>query len=93
MPVLDSTAPAVPLPGQDRQTAATCALGAVVRPALLDPTTMLVREDPFLRVESTRAQTHGDAGARLPSTHALRCIKAASSVTADPILEEINARI
>lgn len=54
---------------------------------------MLVREDPFLRVESTRAQTHGDAGARLPSTHALRCIKAASSVTADPILEEINARI
>lgn len=54
---------------------------------------MLVREDPFLRVESTRARTHGDAGNRVPSTRALRCIKAASAVTVDPISEDIYARI
>ena len=54
---------------------------------------MLVRGDPFLRVESTRARTLGDAVDRVSSTRAPRCIKAASAVTADPILEDIYARI
>ena len=101
MAVLDSTATAVPLPGQHNQTADPSADGAPARPCLPDPATELVREDRFLRdravqknhARMARTDAHA-AGDRVPSTqHALRCTKAASAVTADTILEDVYARI
>jgi hypothetical protein len=50
--VLDSTATAVPLPGQDTQPAGARAVGAEVCAGSPDPTIKLVRKGPFLCVES-----------------------------------------
>jgi hypothetical protein len=62
--VLDSTASAVPLPGQDNQTADTRAHSAVARPGLPDPVTPLVREGRFLRAESARCSQPAILSAR-----------------------------
>ena len=87
MAVLDSTATSVPLPGQHNQTADPRVHGAVARPCLPD------LECAVLKDHVRGARTDANAGRHAPSTLALPCTKAASTVTADTILEDIYARI